>query len=274
MRKLIFVFGLLLAIAYSPRLIAQEEEQGTYYHVLEYMKVEADGHEDYMKLEAVWKKIHAANVKAGKYVGWELSEVIFPTVNSSEYNYVTRTVFHGAKQLGESMENWSMPENLNTLLSGGEFEMVNNTDKYRTMVKREVWTIVDMVTSAQAEEELKIVVFNFFKSPEGKSRDDHFRVEENIWKPLHQSRIDAGEMQAWGLVNMELPWGSDYPYDSGSIDGFRSVEEFLASGETMFSHFEKVHPGKDADKLMNETDANSNLIRSEIRKILDFTWAE
>ena len=273
MKKLIPVFGLLMAIAFSPHLNAQEEEQGTYYHVLEYMKVAPGGEEDYLKLEAIWKKIHAANVKAGKYVGWELSSVIFPTVNSSEYNFVTRTVFRGAEQLGESMENWSMPDNISSLLTADELKTVNSTSDYRTMVKREVWTIVDMISSGDADE-TKIVVFNFFKSPEGKSRDDHFRVEENIWKPVHQSRIDAGEMRAWGIVNMELPWGSDYPYDSGSVDGFGSAKEFLASGETMFAHFGKAHPGKDADKLLAETNANTDLVKSEIRKILDFTWVE
>ncbi|MGH1435456.1 MAG: hypothetical protein ACRBG0_13480 [Lewinella sp.] len=81
-------------------------------------------------------------------------------------------------------------------------------------------------------------------------------------------------MQAWGIVNMELPWGSSYDYDSGSVDGFKSVAEFLASGETMFDHFQKAHPDKDIDKLMAETGANSNLVKSEIRKILDFTWVE
>jgi hypothetical protein len=273
MKKLIPVFGLFLAMAFGPNLIAQEEEQATYYHVLEYMKVEPGGEENYEKLEAIWKKIHAANVKAGKYVGWELSSVVFPTVSSSEYNFVTRTVFRGAKQLGDNMENWSMPDNLNTLLTADELKMVNTTDEYRTMVKREVWTIVDMITAGEPNE-AKIMVFNFFKSPEGKSRSDHFQIEENIWKPVHQSRIDVGEMQVWGVVNMELPWGSDYAYDSGSIDGFRSVEEFLASGETLFSHFEKAHSGKDIDKMMAETGANSDLVKSEIRKILDFTWAE
>ena len=273
MRKLIPVFGLLMAIAFSPQLIAQEAEQVTYYHVQEYMKVAPGGEDDYLKVEAIWKKIHAANVKAGKYVGWELSSVIFPTVNSSEYNFVTRTVFRGADQLGESMENWSMPENLSSLLTPEELKMVDHTDEYRTMVKREVWTVVDMISSGE-EDATKIVVFNYFKSPEGKGRGDHFRVEEDIWKPVHQSRIDAGEMQAWGVVNLELPWGDGYGYDSGSADGFRSVKEFLASGRTMFDHFGKAHPGKDADKLMAETDVNTNLVKSEIRKILDYTWAE
>jgi len=166
-----------------------------------------------------------------------------------------------------------MPENLDKILTADELEMVNTTEAYRTMVKREVWTVVDMINSENPDD-TKIVIFNFFKSPQGKSRDDHFQVEEKIWKPVHQSRIDAGEMHAWGVGSLELPWGTDYPYDSGSIDGFKSVEEYLASGGTMFSHFEKVHPGKDPNKLLFETNANTNLVKSEIRKILDYTWAE
>ena len=80
-------------------------------------------------------------------------------------------------------------------------------------------------------------------------------------------------MQAWGVVNLMLPWGSDYSYDSATIDMYNSVEEFLNDGD-MEDYFTKVHAGKDIDKLFAETDANSDLIRSEIRKIVDFYWAE
>lgn len=266
MKSLIPLFLLLLFVGINTNLLAQEEETTTYYHALEYMKVPADGHADYLKLEAAWKKIHMANIKAGKYVGWEFSEVIFPTVSASDYHYVTRTVFAGAEQLGNSIENWAYPENLENILTKEELEMVEKTAQYRTMVKREVWTIENMIGGPEAAN-AKIMVMNFFDSPTGKSVSDHLQVEKDIWQPVHQSRIDAGEMQAWGVVTLALPWGSDYPYDSATIDVYNTVAEHLSNN--MLNHFEKAHSGKDLNKMMAETTANANLISSEIWKIQD-----
>ncbi len=270
MRKLLLLTCALFALNWN--VIAQDEESPTYYHVLEYMDVAPGMGGDYEALEAVWKKIHAANIKAGKYEGWELSSIIFPYSADRGYNYVVRTVFNSSEQLGAYMEGWEFPD-LKELLTAEEIAMVEKTTATRTMVKSEVWTVEDMVASENVED-IKIVVFNFFNNPEGKSTSDHLAVEAKYWKPIHASRVEAGEMAGWGIGVLQLPWGSDYPYQSGTVDFFRSTAEYLNLQGSFMEHFEKVHPGMDINEMMERTSSDCDLISSEVRMILDQVWRE
>ncbi|MCB0583611.1 MAG: hypothetical protein KDD10_30300, partial [Phaeodactylibacter sp.] len=67
------------------------------YYAIDYMKVEPGKHDDYLKLEKAWKKIHEANIKAGKYSYWTLTSVLYPSGAEEAYNYVTRINFSGEK---------------------------------------------------------------------------------------------------------------------------------------------------------------------------------
>lgn len=270
MRKLLLVMCACFALNWS--IDAQDDTNPVYYHVLEYMDVAPGMGGDYEALEAVWKKIHAANIKAGTYDGWELSAVIFSYSNDRGYNYVVRTVFSSADQLGAYMEGWEFPD-LKELLTAEEIAMVEKTTATRTMVKSEVWTVADMVVSENTED-INIAVFNFFNNPEGKTTADHLALEEAYWKPIHASRVEAGEMAAWAIGVLQLPWGSDYPYQSATVDFFHSTADYLNLQGTFMKHFEKVHPDMDVDEMMEKTNADCDLISSEVRQILDDVWKE
>ncbi|MEZ4959352.1 MAG: hypothetical protein R2830_06005 [Saprospiraceae bacterium] len=246
-------------------LSAQDSAPQGYYS-FDYMKVKPGMHDEYLKLEKAWKKIHQANIKAGKYNFWELTQVAYPSGAGEEYNYVTRINFKGEKQLADYLENWPSPD-LKAILTPEEQALVNRTNEIRTLVKSEIWSHADMALGTGSENE-KIVVFNFFNFPETGSRSDHQRVEREYWKPVHEARIKDGKMIGWILLAKQLPWGSADAYHDGTVDLYANMEQFLSQGSPI-PYFEKVHAGKDLSKLYAESSAACDLIRQEVRMVVD-----
>ena len=78
----LFSFSLFIQTALS----AQDNDPPTSYHSLDYIKVAPGMYNDYLKLEKAWNKIHAANIKAGKYNQWVMDEVLYPRGANAEYD--------------------------------------------------------------------------------------------------------------------------------------------------------------------------------------------
>ncbi|HMQ48426.1 MAG TPA: hypothetical protein PKA00_13515 [Saprospiraceae bacterium] len=265
MKKMSKTILLAVLCCLSNHFLSAQDTQG--YYTFDYMKVAPGMHEEYLKLEKAWKKIHQANIKEGKYMAWELTRVEYPCGDNEEYNYVTRTNFRGEKQLANYLGNWTMPANLESLLSKEELALVERSSEIRTWVKSEVWFHEDMTVGKDINNE-KIVVFNYFNFPESGSRTDHFRVEREIWKPVHEARIKDGKMIGWVMVGKTLPSGSAQPYFDATVDLYADWEQFLSLSNPI-PYFEKIHAGKDFNQLFDETDAACDLLRQEVRMVLD-----
>ena len=243
-----------------------EEAPVTYYSQIDYMYVAPGMHSEYRALEAAWKKIHQANVDAGRYDIWTLSQVMMPRGAATGHNYVTRIGFRGEAQMAAVMTDGIMPDNWQELLTDEELELVQRTEKIRKWVKTEVFSTMEFIR--QEEMEANVTVFNYFGSPEGAERDDHFRVERDHWMPVHQARIDAGEMEGWVLLNKVLPYGTGEAYHSATVDVYESIEEFMTSDA--YPHIEAIH-GEKMEDVFVETNAAAALILGEVRMSLDRT---
>ncbi len=256
----------MLCLAHYPLAAQENEPQG--YYAFDYMQVQPGKHEEYLKLEKAWKKIHEANIKAGKYGFWELTRVAYPTGANEPYNYVTRTNFRGEKQLADFIENWPTPD-LNAILTPEERALVDRTNEIRTRVKSEIWAHTDLTVAGDVNT-ARVLVFNYFDIPEGATAGDHLRVEREIWKPVHEARHKDGKMKGWVLIDKLLPYGSADAYQHATVDLYTNMEQLL-NQQNPIPWFEKVHAGKDIEKLLAETAAAGDLIRAEVRLVLDET---
>lgn len=238
----------------------------TRYHVLSYIKVAPGKHAEYLKLEQAWKKIHAAKKKAGRLEGWALLDILAPSGASCEYNYVTRNTFTGNAQLADFFEGQYMPDNWQSLLTPEELGLVNRTDEIRTLVKNEVWSAVDG-TMAPDLSDAKISVFNYFDFPEGKTGADHIKMEQDIWKPIHDARVKDGSMKGWVLLQLEFPFGASMPYHHATVDLYKDMNQLLAPW--FDAYFAKVHAGKNVADLMKATGEAARLVKGELRMRID-----
>ena len=267
MKAIINLFVIAVLTCFVNTSVIAQDNTPTTYSLLSYMKVAPGMHQEYLNLEKAWKKIHQAQVKAGKMRAWVLDRVEFAGA-SSEYNYITRQSFQGEAQLAAHMEASGMPDGWKSLLTPEEIALVERTSEIRTWVKSEVWATSERVL-ADDYKNAKVHVFNFFDFPEGKTRADHVKVEKDIWMPVHKARVNAGTLKGWVLLQMELPYGAAMPYHDATVDIFENMEQMLAPFAD--DSFSKIHPGKNIDDLMKQTRAASTLLRAEVRVQLDRT---
>jgi hypothetical protein len=267
-------FALLLALIFGQFATAQTavSKDTTHYNYYAYMKVKPGMYDDYLKLEKAWKKIHLANKKAGKLHDWSLAEMISPSGASAEYDFVCRNEYRGAAALAASYDGDYMSENWKSMLTAEEIALVNRTGEIRTMVKTEVWAVEpgSVLWAADADTKAKIFVFNYFSLPEGKDQDDHTKIEMDIWKPVHASRMKDGHMKGWLVLNLVMPryYGKTIPYQCATIDAYADLTQLLApSGGG--NYFAKVHPTKIYDDVWKQTLATARIEKADVRMMID-----
>ncbi len=269
MKPIIFSVLLAILLCQAGTTSAQTTEP-TRYTVFGYHKLQPGMRDDFLKLTKAWKKIVASKKKNGMQDDWSVSVIVSPAGASAEYDYVTRHVFVGNEQLAAHLEKPFLPENWQSLLTLDEIKLVLRANEIRTYVKGEVWSIIDQTTADDIGKST-IAVFNYFKQPEGKTQADHIKMETDIWKPVHAARVKDGVMKGWILLNLNMPFGSSQPFDMATIDVYTDMKQMLAPW--FDAYFKKVHPGKDVNDLVKQTNAATDLVKGEIRMIIDrLSW--
>ena len=145
--------------------------------------------------------------------------------------------------------------------------LVKRTDEIRTLVKTEVWSLTERIFPDGWEKKGKIAVFNYIANGAGKGRADHVKIEKDIWMPFHSQRVKDGKMTAWWLMSLEAPFGSSMAYNSVAVDLYPDMKSYLNNWSE--DAFKKAHPTKDYNDLMKQTRENSNLVKGEVRMVLD-----
>ncbi len=265
MRKTIFALLLAIFCLQSNNISAQTKEP-TLYTAYGYHKVPPENKDAFLKLAKAWKKIVAYKKKMGLQEDWSFSRVVSPSGASAEYDYVTRHAFKGEDQLANYLEKPFLPDNWQSLLTVEEIGLVLRASEIRTYVKGEVYSGIDK-TIAPDIDKSTVAIVNYFKQPEGKTRADHTKMEQDIWKPIHDARVKDGSMKGWLLMGLEFPFGDSQPYDMVTVDVYSNMKQYLTP--FVEDYFKKVHPGKDLNELMKQTGAATTLVKGEVRLILD-----
>lgn len=105
--------------------------------------------------------------------------------------------------------------------------------------------------SAQAPPEAKFIQVQFMKVVEGKGEE--YSKLEQMWKPLHQDRVDKGQIESWSLYFVSMPPGS-------------TTREYDAATVTVFGPFAKMEaPYDEAQIARIGTFPNANEIRKSVR---------
>jgi len=91
---------------------------------------------------------------------------------------------------------------------------------------------------------------------------EYLDLEQKIWKPIQQQRLEAGIIVGWDLYAVRFPGGTDAPYQYVTVN----IYDDLAKIESGFSEdlVKRAHPNVDMADLFDKTIAARDLVRSEI----------
>lgn len=260
-----------LCLVFTGNVLAQTPAAApSSYLTMAYIKVAPNKMAEYLKMEKAYKKLHAAGKKANMRGDWTLYEVITPWGESCEYNFIAHDRYENAEQYAGSVEGTRLP-NWESLLTAEELDLVKRTDQIRTLVKTEVWSLTESIMPEGWDKKGKIAVFNYIANGVGKGRADHIKMEKDVWMPFHNQRVKDGKMTAWWLMSLQAPFGSSMPYNSVAVDLYPDMKSYLNNWSE--EAFKKAHPTKSYDDLMKQTRENSNLVKGEVRMVVDrLSW--
>ena len=75
----------------------------------------------------------------------------------------------------------------------------------------------------------KIIRVNFAKTPGMEAIQRYLELEQSVWQPFVQERMDSGKTNVvgWSLLRMLAPVGRDVEWDAISVDGFDNLVDAL-----------------------------------------------
>lgn len=249
----------------APRTVAQPER--TVYLKVDYMKVPPGGGEEYIAIEQdIWKPVHEERMRRGLLTNWSLYDVSYTTPDAP-YSYVTINVFEDFERLemtpSEEIFAAAHPE--------GDYEaMMERTMAAREIVHAEVWQLVDTaVSTTETGPPGRYLVVNFMDAPAG-AGEEYLAAESDIWKPIHQHRIDAGRMSGWAIYSLVLPRGEAMHYNFGTVDFFNEPNDVVGTVDDATiraSHPDVSEAGIEA--MMTRTNEARSIFKSELWTLID-----
>ncbi len=131
------------------------------------------------------------------------------------------------------------------------------------------WLVVLVIPSPASAQDAEptYLVIDCMKSTSSQYAD----IETDIWKPMHQEMVNQGKKVSWGFY--WVLYGDRSACDYYTVNTVTASQLNSMDG-TMRDVFEKVHPGKDFDKMMAETAAAREMGRTELWQMIDVIQPE
>ena len=146
--------------------------------------------------------------------------------------------------------------------------MFERTENARKMIKQEKWTNVHAIRQDDTKPgDAKYLVLDWMDVHPGKW-SDYVDMEEHYYMPVHQQRVDAGNIQAWALYGKmgysELP---------GSVDAVTTAS--YDSYEAMWNSYppdawEEAHGGVDQGDVYERMRKTRLMTGSTILRLVEF----
>jgi hypothetical protein len=267
--KIRFLIGIVAFFLLATQF-AHTQDQDVPITVLVYM--DADDAAEYVSMEQdIWKPIHAQRVRDGKLLSWQLYQVISPSRDGHDYNFL----------IVETYPNWASMENpygnmeklFQEVHGGADLEaMWERTENAREMEGQEWWVRQDWVAKdGSSVADVKYLVVDWMDVTPGHWAD-YEAMEKEYYKPVHQSRVANGNILSWGL------WGKmGYSEVEGSIDAATSAA--YASFQDMWDSYpenawEDAHGDADQEMIYEKMRKYRAMTGSTMYRLVDYVIPE
>lgn len=95
---------------------------------------------------------------------------------------------------------------------------------------------------------------------------DYSSLETEIWQPMHQAMVDAGQKQSWALYR--VMYGDRSECDYFTVNTYSGLDQL--NGDVSYQDvFAKVHPNKDLDEAFDKTSMSREMVRTELWVMID-----
>ena len=111
------------------------------------------------------------------------------------------------------------------------------------------------------QDNMRIAMVDFMRVPEG-GEATYEKLEKEIWKPMHQKWVDEGRCEGWFFYRIPYPGGTDADYHYATVRLYSDLSQIENPLSDMGDVFAAVHPGKDIEKMGEQTLASRDLTKT------------
>lgn len=253
---------LLFLLTCSPLITLAQDNM---YVIVEYMKTKPGKEWNYVELERnFWKPVHSERVKNGEIVAWLLYHIRY-TATNDPYNYATVTIFADP----EKLENPGTVDPVTVHPDKDVEKVLIETEESRDLVIRNLMMRKDYIEPFTATPDPKFVEVDYMKVEQGDD-DEYLRIEDEVWKPIHEEFIKEGSRVGWSLWGRMFPSGYGMDYQYLTVNDFN---DFSQIGQANYAAaIQAVHPNKNISDIIQETYNSRKLVKSELWELLDATY--
>jgi hypothetical protein len=242
---------------------ALSQEEPTVIYEVGYMKVAPEKAAEYLDLEQkTWKPIHQERVKSGLIVGWDLYAVWYPGGTDAPYQYVTVNTYDDLAKVENSFSE-DLVRRAHPNVDMEDF--TRKTLAARDLARSELWIQRDLAkVDTEGVKVGDYLMIGYMKVPPG-GVGDYLRMEREIYKPIHLTRIADGWIDNWGINQLFLPGGTGGEYNWATFQVYRDFGKMLGGSP---GTFKKAHPGLTPSVFQSASDLR-DMVRVDLWELVD-----
>lgn len=108
---------------------------------------------------------------------------------------------------------------------------------------------------------------DYMKIPPGRGAE-YRDLEVNLWKPVHQLRVEQGLISSWALYGHHFP-GGDIDYQYVTVTEFPTLESMDTDRLDYPRLFGEVYPSRGYAEIQSQTENSRILVQTDIWALLE-----
>lgn len=243
MKKLCALF--LCGLLWINSLQAQE----TNYLVFEFVKVENDQLFDYIEYKDLMEKVYRQALNDGKITGWDFWS-LQSGGDDSDFQHIMVTYYDDPVNMMNGMGEERMMEYTRIAYPHlTEVQIAKMFQDALDMREMPMRLYMKEIVSTKDNFVMKpgvLASFDLMKAVEGRF-DTYEKAEMEVFRPIHQNRIEQGLMGHWSFLVTALPLGSEAKSTHLTMNMYKDYMQFF-NGQA----YEDLNQDEAQRKAVNE----------------------
>lgn len=260
--RLLSILALLLFLTPFVNSVSAQNDQGLYMKI-DYLEIDLQQlnsfHND---VESVLKPVSEARIEAGSLESWYIYKVLYPGSQNTDHNFIVVSIcaeLCNDESINNHMVEFSDSENIADLLSDYHSIMSPNFS--------ELWKINNNIERNSENRPARFLMLDYMNVSPG-SEYTYQMMEDDHAKPIHQFRIENGNMEGWELSQLILPRGEEYGYNFSTGNYYNDLKdvEFHFNEEVL----RQSRPDADVAAFFQNVENVRDLVRSEVWELISY----
>lgn len=223
MKKLLLL--LLCGMLWAGSLKAQESQ----YMVFEFIKVEDDQLFDYIEYKDLMQKVYRQAFNDKQIKGWDFWS-LQSAGNDADFQYIMVTYYEDPVKMMNGLDEKTMKEYTKIAYPHLNDDQVSKIFQESLAIKDTPMRLyMKEIAETNDDFQMKVGVlasFDLMKANEGMF-DAYEKAESEVFKPIHQRRIEQGLMGHWSFLRTALPLGSEATSTHLTMNIFKDYMQFF-----------------------------------------------